>query len=90
MKDELIGDTLKATWVNSSNSPSSLICRVYNGNEVLVDSASMVDSGDGFHYYHNHTVPDTPGFYVVDMLATIGGKPYKRRIKYRAITDEVD
>lgn len=84
----LTGDTIKATWINSLNSPSALIFRCYDSNETLVESASMTDSGDGYHYYHNHTVPDTPGFYVADMLATIGGKPYKKRIKYRAITDE--
>lgn len=90
IENELVGDTLKATWVNSTNSPSSLNCSVYDGNEILVDSAAMVDSGDGFHFYHNHTIPNTPGWYVVQTLATIGGKPYKRRFKYRAILDEVD
>jgi len=93
MKDygkQLTGDTIKATWINSANTPSALICSVFNGAEVLVDSGAMVDSGDTFHYYFNHTIPDTPGNYVVQMLGTIGGKPYKRRMKYRAILDEVD
>lgn len=89
IKRELIGDTIRITWVNSGVTPSAILAGVYDGDESLIDSASMVGSGLG-HYYHDHTVPDTPGYYVAETLATINGKPYKNRIKYKAVKEEVD
>lgn len=91
IRRELIGNTIRITWVNSGITPSALIAAIYNGDEVMVDSASMVESGSGLgHYYHDHTVPDTPGYYVAETLATINSKPYKSRVKYRAVKEEVD
>lgn len=89
IKEELIGNTIKVTWINSGITPSDIFCAVYTGSETMVDSATMQSSGDG-HYFHLHTAPDTPGFYVAETKATINSKPYKNRIKYKAILDEVD
>ena len=89
MKKHLIGDTVKVTWVSSDVTPSAIVCSVFNGSEVLVDSGTMTSSGNG-HYYYLHTVPDTAGFYVAQTLATINGDPYKRRVKYQAQRQEVD
>jgi len=89
IKKHLIGDTIQITMVNSGVTPSSILCSVYDGSENLVDSGSMVSSGNG-HYYYDHTVPNSTGYYVAQTLATINSKPYKNRVKYKAVTGEVD
>ncbi|MHB1099293.1 MAG: hypothetical protein ACYCZR_07030 [Burkholderiales bacterium] len=88
-QDLLCGDTVKIRWINSGVTPTTLIGAVYTGSETIVDSAAMVSSGDG-HYYHLHTVPNTPGYYVAQTLATISGKPYKNRAAYRAVIRDVN
>lgn len=88
---ELCGNTIRITWVNSFVTPTNLFCSVFDGNNVLVDSATMIDSGSGNHYYHNHTVPvNSPGFYTVFTECTIGGKPYKNSLIYKGRLNEVD
>lgn len=91
MDEFLIGDTMTVTWINSGVTPSSIRYSVFDGAnpESSVDSATMQNSGNG-HYYAWHTVPDTPGLYVVETLAQVGGNPFKRRIPYRAVLGEVD
>lgn len=89
MKNYLVGDTLKATWVDSGVTPTAISHALYDGAETLVNSVSMTNSGNG-HYYALFTLPDTPGFYVSESVATISGYPFKRRIKLRAVKDEVD
>jgi hypothetical protein len=49
----------------------------------------MVSSGNG-HYYADVTLPDTPGYYVGELVAEINGNPYKRRVKLKATHEEVD
>jgi hypothetical protein len=88
-QDFLCGDTIKVRWINSGVTPTTLIAAAYTGSETIIDSASMVSSGDG-HYYHLHTIPDTPGYYVAQTLATISGKPYKNRTAYRAVLKDVN
>ena len=88
-QDFLCGDTIKLRWINSGVTPTTLIAAAYTGSETIVDSAAMVSSGDG-HYYHLHTVPNTPGYYVAQTLATISGKPYKNRTAYRAVLMDVN
>lgn len=89
LKDYLCGNTIKIQWVNSGVSPSAITAKTYTGSESVVDSAAMTDSGNG-HYYHLHTIPDTPGYYVVETIATIASKPYKNRERYRAILEDVN
>lgn len=88
-QDFLCGDTIKVRWINSGVTPTAIIGAVYTGSETLVDSAAMVSSGDG-HYYHLHTIPNTPGYYVAQTLATISGRPYKNRTPYRAVLMDVN
>ncbi len=87
----LIGDTVQITWVNSGVTPSPLIAALYTGSETIVDSGTMTESGTGNgFFFRNVTMPDTPGFYVAETLATIASLPYKRRIKIHAVLGEVD
>ena len=88
MKRYLIGDTIRLTWVSSDITPSTIIANVFDSSETLVDSGSMTSSGNG-HYYFEHTISDTPAFYVSQTLATINGKPYKNRTRFQAILGEV-
>lgn len=85
----LIGDTIKATWVNSGVTPSSISVGLIDGAELLVSSSTMTSSGDG-HYYQPVTLPNTPGRYVLEFLATIDAYPYKRRRQIWARTEDVD
>ena len=89
IREVLPGDTIRLTWIDSGVTVDSSYAAVFNGSESLVDCGVMVDSGAG-HYYHNHTTVDTPGFYVAELHATIGGLPYKRRIKFRNVLGEVN
>ena len=89
MKDYLIGDTVKMTWINSGVTPDSLIYSMFNGDETLVASGTMTSSGAG-HYFAYVTLPDTPGLYVGQTLATISTLPFKRRKTLRAVLQEVD
>lgn len=86
---KLIGDTMKITWVHSGTAPSSISAAIYTGSEALVNSAAMVSSGDG-HYYSLYTLPNSVGFYVAETLATISGKPYKNRMKFKAVKGDTD
>lgn len=85
----LIGDTIEVSWVNSGVTPTDLYAAIYNGSETAVDSATMVSSGNG-HYFYEHTIPNTPGFYVAETIATIGAKPYRNQVRFKAIKGEVD
>lgn len=85
----LIGDTRKIRWVSSGAVATSIYFSVYNGAETLVDSATMTSSGNGF-YYGMHTVPNTPGYYVVQTTAVVGGYTFKNRQRYRAVLEDVD
>lgn len=88
IKKYLVGDTIQITMVNSGVTPSAIMCAVYDSSETLVDSGSMTSSGNG-HYYFDHTVTNTPGFYVAQTLATISSNPYKNRLRFQAVLGEV-
>lgn len=85
----LVGDTIRVTWINSNVIPSVLFASVYDGNEILVDSGTMTSSGNGYYFY-DHTIVNTPGFYVVETRATIASMLYKRRVKFQASLIQVD
>lgn len=89
IKQFLCGNTVKIRWVNSGVIPTSLGFAVYNGSETLVDSGVATSSLTGGFYYL-HTVANTPGMYVAETNATIGGKPYKNREQYQAVLQDVN
>ena len=89
MTKKLIGDTLKVTWVSSGVTPSTLYSALYDGSDTLVSSLSMTGSGNG-HYFSEHTVPNSQGFYVAETLAMVNTKPYKNRLRFKAVTGEAD
>ena len=88
MKRVLVGDTFKQTFINSGQTASSIIASIVDGSESIVSSGTAVDSGDG-HYYAMAIV-STPGWYVSQWDATISGRPYKRRLRFKAVMNEVD
>lgn len=85
----LVGNTRLAKWVSSGQSPTSIWVEFENGSGTSVNSISMTDSGNG-HYWQAVTVPSTPGYYVMQTTAVIGGDPYKKRLRFRAVTQETD
>lgn len=89
MKDVIIGDTVKVTWVSSGVTPTTLYAALFSGSETLISSVSMTSSGNG-HYYANITIPDTPGYYASETKAVINGFPYIRKLKMNGVTGEVD
>jgi len=88
LKEVLVGDTFKQTFVNSGSTASPIVASIITGSETIVSSGAGVDSGSG-HYYRQATV-NTPGYYVSQWDATISGNPYKRRLRFKAVLNEVD
>lgn len=84
-----VGDTIRLTWVSSGAIASDIYAAIKDGDEILVHSESMISSGNGF-YYLDYTVPGSSGYYVSDMIGTIDGKPYVRKLKFKTVTGEVD
>lgn len=85
-----VGDTLKFRWVNSSvivASVGAIWHAIYDSAETLVNSVTMTSSGNGLYYALARV--NTPGNYVSHWEATIGGLPYVRREKFRAVRTEV-
>ena len=89
IKDMLPGSTLEISWVASGTAPGSVTHTVTNGNETVVDTGTLIDSGDGL-WYLGYSVPSSEGYYVVKTTATIGEKPYKNSIRFRVIELETD
>lgn len=89
IKKVLIGDTIRFTWVSSGANPSSIVANVFDKNETLVGSGTLTSSGNG-HYYYNYTLPNTMGYYVGEVNATINSLNYKRKTKFKAVSGEVD
>lgn len=87
-KEVLVGDTFKQTFIASGTDPSVITAAVLDGNETVVSSGAGVNSLNG-HFYRNVKV-NTPGYYVSQWDATINGLPYKRRLRFKAILNEVD
>ena len=89
MNSFLIGDTMKVTWVNSGVTANLPSLSIWDGSETLVNSQSMVDSGNG-HLYALYTLPNSAAYYVAQTLVDINGYPFKRRIKFKTTRNEVD
>lgn len=88
MERVLVGDTFKATFINSGGVASAITASIISGSETIISSGSAVDSGNG-HYYRMVSV-SSPGYYVLEWNATISGSPHKRRLRFKAVMNEVD
>ena len=88
MKEFTAGNTFKVEWVNSGTTPSALYFAAFTGSETVVESATMISSGNG-HYYIFHTVANTPGVYMARTFATISSKPFNKYEQYRVVLPEV-
>ncbi len=85
-----VADTFKQIFIASGTDPSVIVASILDGTETVVSSGAGVNSLNG-HFYRN--VPagvSTPGWYVSQWDATIGGLPYKRRFRFQAVLNEVD
>ena len=89
MDEFLIGDTIKITWINSGVTANTPSASIWSGSETLINSQSMTDSGNG-HLYAFYTLPDTLGLFSAQTLVDINGFPFKRKKKFRAVSEEVD
>jgi hypothetical protein len=83
------GTTLRATWISSGTTVSSVYSTLLSGSESIVNTATPVDSGDG-HFFAIHPIPTTPGWYVNEWIALIAANTYVDRQFIRAIRPEVD
>jgi hypothetical protein len=54
----IAGTTLKATWINSGTTVSSLDSVLLDGNDAVINTYAAVASGNG-HYYAVHHVPSS-------------------------------
>ena len=88
LKEVLVGDTFKQTFVASGTTPSVIAASILNGAGTIVSSGAGVNSLNG-HYYRNASV-NTAGYYINQWAATINGLPYIRRKRFKAVLNEVD
>lgn len=92
IKSTLIGNTVKFTWIDSSVSlADSADFTIYSGSETIVNTGTLTSSGNG-HYYANFTIPNSYdyGYYVAETLINVGGLPYKKRLNFKIVPEEVD
>jgi len=90
MKNVLVGDTFKQIFIASGTDPSVIVASIVDGSESIVSSGAGVNSLNG-HFYRNVSGGvNTPGYYVSQWDATIGGLAYKRRRRFKAVRGEVD
>lgn len=90
LKHVLVGDTFKQIFIASGTDPSVMVASIIDGNDAIVSSGAGVNSLNG-HFYRNVSGGvNTPGYYVSQWDATIGGLAYKRRRRFKAILGEVD
>ena len=90
IKQVLIGDTIKVTWVSSATVPSQATMIIRNGSDTAVSSVAMISSGSG-HFYANYTIPDSGSqYYVAETIVFVSSLQYKKRTKFKAILGEVD
>ena len=82
------GTTLKATWINSGVTPSSLYSELLDANDTLVNGTLPVSSGNG-HYFAVHFVPTSAPWYVNRWTAFIDANTYQNRQLVRAHKLEV-
>ena len=86
---ELVGGTtLKATWINSGVTPSSLSSALLDRSEVVVNTFAAVASGSGI-YFAVHFVPTSDDWYVNRWIAFIDANTYQYRQLVRSHKLEV-
>jgi hypothetical protein len=77
----IAGTTLKATWVNSGVTPSSLQSLLLDSSDSLISSFNALtlgSSGNGF-YYGVHSLPNTQAWYVNQWISLIQANTYSHR-----------
>jgi Ni/Fe-hydrogenase subunit HybB-like protein len=88
LKNILTQDTFKQYWISSGTTPSLISAAIISGSETVISSGTGVSSGNG-HYYRTASV-NTQGYYISEWKATISGSPYRRRVRFKAVLNEVD
>lgn len=78
VREKIIGDTYRATWVSSASNPSPITSALIDKHEVVVSSIAAISSGNGF-FYALHQLPTTPGFYTNEWRAVVGSYVYVNR-----------
>jgi hypothetical protein len=86
---DLIGNTVRTTWVSSGAAPTSISSALIDKDETLVHSMTAVSSGGGM-YYSAHTLPSSAGWYVNEWKAVIDGYPFVSRQLIKAEIVEAD
>ncbi len=87
--ERLAGTTIMPTWVNSGQSPSSIISILRDASDAVVNTATPVSSGNGF-YFSVHALPSSPNvWYVQEWLAIISANTYRDRQYINALGLEV-
>lgn len=88
IKQRIIGDTIRLTWVSSGAVADQIGVTAYDSDESMVGSMSMSSSGNG-HYYADYTLDNTPGYNVFQTTAWVSSYPYINRTKINKVLEEV-
>jgi hypothetical protein len=87
--EELVGDTLKVTFVNTGATVSPLVSTLLDPLENLVSSVTAIASGNGA-YYALHILPGSPQWLVNRWWGVINANTYTRSQFVRVRTMETD
>jgi len=88
IKQRIIGDTVRLTWVSSGAVADSIGVAAYDSDETVVGTVAMVSSGNG-HYYGDYTLSNTPGYIVFQTTAWVSSYRYVNRVKLNKVLEEV-
>lgn len=89
VREKIIGDTYKTTWVSSGGNPLPITSALIDKTNTCVQSLSAISSGNGF-YFALHQLPLAPGYYVNEWRATVGGYTYVNRQLVHVNDPQVD
>lgn len=86
--DVTAGQSKLMTWVSSGATPSSISVALIDVDELIVTSASMTSSGNGFYHY-TMVMSYSPGFYRASFKAIVDGTPYIDEATFRILSGEI-
>lgn len=89
VRDKIVGDTWKTTWVSSGAVLDSISSALLDEADSVVSSIAAVSSGGGF-YFALHQLPSAPGFYTNEWRAQVGSRSYLKRQLVNVLDIQVD
>lgn len=87
--ERIAGTTIRPFWISSGTAVSSAFSTLYDRSENVVNTAIVVDSGNG-HLFAIHQLPNSRSWYVQEWRVHVQGFDYVDRQFIRTSKGEVD